>query len=63
MTTSPPDGGVTVSLIGVSIDEAPHVRTAPWGKEYGYFEVMGQKMTLFPTDDCAETAWYRCPED
>ena len=63
MTTSPPDGGVTVSLIGVSIDEAPHVRTAPWGKKYGYFEVMGQKMTLFPTDDCAEIAWYRCPED
>ena len=63
MTTSPPDGGVTVSLIAESISLAPHVREAPWGKKYGYFEVMGQQMTLFPTDDCAEIAWYRCPEE
>ena len=59
MDTSPPDGGVTVSMLVPSLQDAPHVREAPWGKEYGYFEIMSQQMTVFPLDDCTELAWTR----
>lgn len=59
MTTSPPDGGVTVSLIVPDFRDAPRVREAPWGKEYGYFSLLGQQMTAFSLSDCAETAWFR----
>ena len=59
MTTSPPDGGVTVSLLVPSSQDAPHVRTAPWGTEYGYFSVLDQTMTVFPLDSCVEMAWFR----
>ena len=59
MDTSPPDGGVTVSLLVPALQDAPHVREAPWEKEYGYFEIMGQQLTAFPLDDCTELAWTR----
>ncbi len=59
MDTTPPDGGVTVSLLTEHKGDAPHIRQAPWGKEYGYFSVMGQEMTVFPLDDCREMAWMR----
>ncbi len=57
MTTSPPDGGVTVSLLVPDLSTAPHLREAPWGKQYGYFTVLDQPLTVFPLDDCTEFAW------
>ena len=59
MTTSPPDGGVTVSLIVPAVQDAPRIREAPWGKKYGYFILPEQQMTAFPLSDCTETAWFR----
>ena len=56
---TPPDGGVTVSLLVSSIGEAPHTRVAPWKKEYGYFEVLGQQMTVYPVNSCRKLAWTR----
>ena len=59
MTTSPPDGGVTVSLLVQSLKDAPKTRKAPWGKEYGYFELDDQQITVFPLEDCGALAWTR----
>ena len=59
MNTTPPDGGVTVSLLLPSRTDAPHIRQAPWGKEYGYFNLMDQTMTVFTLSDCREMAWFR----
>ena len=59
MDTTPPDGGVTVSLLTARKTDAPHIRQAPWGKEYGYFEILGQELTVFPLEDCREMAWMR----
>ena len=59
MNTTPPDGGVTVSLLLPALTDAPHIRQAPWGKEYGYFTLMDQTMTVFPLSDCREMAWIR----
>ena len=59
MTTSPPDGGVTVSLLVPRLTDAPHVRQAPWGREYGYFLVGEQPLTVLPLADCTELAWTR----
>lgn len=60
MDTSPPDGGVTVSLLLPSIKDAPHLREAPWGEKYGYFTVLSQPLTVFPLSDCEQLAWL-CP--
>ena len=57
MTTYPPDGGVTVSLLVPSRSSAPHQREAVWEESYGYFTVFGQPLTVFPLDDCTEIAW------
>ena len=59
MTTSPPDGGVTVSLLVRDPSEAPRTRSAPWGKDYGYFEIAGQQVTAFSLNDCERMAWLR----
>lgn len=59
MQTTPPDGGVTVSLILPDLSEALRIREAPWGKQYGYFEILGQTMTVFQLADCSEIAWFR----
>lgn len=59
LDTTPPDGGVTVSLIVPNKEDAPHLRTAPWKKEYGYFDVLGQSLTVYPLADQAGIAWYR----
>ncbi len=59
MTTSPPDGGVTVSLLVQSMKDAPKTRKAPWGKEYGYFDLDDQQITVFPLEDCRALAWMR----
>ncbi len=59
MQTTPPDGGVTVSLILPDLSGAPRIREAPWGKKYGYFEILGQTMTAFQLADCSEIAWFR----
>ena len=59
MNTTPPDGGVTVSLLLPARTDAPHIRQAPWGKEYGYFTLMDQTMTVFPLNECRQMAWYR----
>ena len=58
--TTPPDGGVTVSLLLPSAGDAAHLRQAPWGKEYGYFEAFGQTVTVYPLDSQTRIAWY-CP--
>ncbi len=54
---TPPDGGVTVSILVNGAEDAPHRRAAPWGREYGYFRVMGQEMTAFPLRECRRIAW------
>ena len=54
---TPPDGGVTVSLLLPSVEGAPWLRRAPWGTDYGYFQVLGQQMTVFPLSDCVSMAW------
>ncbi len=59
MDTSPPDGGVTVSLIVPKTEDAPRFREAPWGTRYGYFTVMNQPLTAFPLEDVTEIAWFR----
>ena len=62
MAVTPPDGGVTVSLLTAALQDAPYLREAPWQKEYGYFTVMGQTLTVFPVSDCREIAWLRVPD-
>ena len=57
ISVTPPDGGVTVSVLVSSPGDAPNREKAPWGKEYGYFRVMGQEMTAFPVSDCGRIAW------
>ncbi len=59
LNTSPPDGGVTVSLLVSAREEAPRQRTAPWDREYGYFTVLDQPLLIFPMEDVVETAWFR----
>jgi len=54
---TPPDGGVTVSLLVNSPGDAPHVRTAPWKTDYGYFRVLDQQMTVYPLSVCRKLAW------
>ena len=52
--TSPPDGGVTVSLLGV--EAATNSRTDR-GRVYDYFMVMGQPLSVFHLNDCTRMAW------
>ncbi len=59
LDTSPPDGGVTVSMLLPEKQDAPHLRETPWGKEYGYFSVLDQTMTVFDMSGVEEMAWYR----
>ena len=54
---TPPDGGVTVSLLVNTPEDAPHVRTAPWGKNYGYFLLGDQALTVYPLSSCRKLAW------
>ncbi len=54
---TPPDGGVTVSLLVNDLEEAPRKRTAPWGTVYGYYEVPGGQMIAYPISDCQAFAW------
>ncbi len=59
---SPPDGGVTVSLLMQNAGNAPHVKKAPWGTEYGYFELPGQEITALSLHDCTDVCWFRPAE-
>ena len=56
---TPPDGGVTVSLLVNALSDAPHLRTAPWKKDYGYFLAEGEPLTVYPLADCRKLAWTR----
>ncbi|MBR1686230.1 MAG: C40 family peptidase [Clostridia bacterium] len=62
-TTTPTDGGVTVSVIMPDRHTAPHVMDSPWGTEYGYYEVQGSPLLVFPLDDCTAFAWYSVRND
>ncbi len=52
--TLPPDGGVTVSLVGV--EEAPHSREDR-GKTFFYFELLGRPLPVFSLANCTRMAW------
>lgn len=52
--TYPPDGGVTVSLLGM--EEATNTRMDR-GRVYDYFMVMGQPLSVFHLSDCTRMAW------
>ena len=56
--TFPPDGGVTVAVIRPSIEGAPCSAVSPWEKRYGWYEIQGQPLLVFPLDDCTQMAWY-----
>ena len=57
ISVTPPDGGVTVSLLVNTPADAPHSRTAPWKKDYGYFLWQGQPITAYPLSACRRLAW------
>jgi len=56
---TPPDGGVTVSLLVNTLSDPPHIRTAPWKKDYGYFLAEGEPLTVYPLADDRKLAWTR----
>ena len=56
--TFPPDGGVTVSVVRRTAEEAPHGGEAPWGRYFGWFLADGSPLTVFPLADCTKIAWY-----
>lgn len=50
----PPDGGVTVSIVGM--EDAPHVNNVSY-KPLKYFEVWGQPLPVFSLKECRRMAW------
>ncbi len=56
--TDPPDGGVTVSVVQRTAENAPHHRETSWGKEFGWYLADGSPLLVFPLDDCTALAWY-----
>ena len=57
-SVTPTDGGVTVSIIMQDISAAPMEKDSAWGTTYGYFEIGGTPLLVFPLKDCTEFAWY-----
>ena len=56
--TLPPDGGVTVSVIMETNQDAPHSTDTSWGKHFGWYMIDNQPLLVFPLDDCTDMAWY-----
>ena len=56
--TYPPDGGVTVSVVQRTTEEAPHHTETAWGKEFGWYLADGSPLLVFPLEDCTAIAWY-----
>ena len=57
--TYPPDGGVTVSVIQQSDEDAPHSTDTSWGKHFGWYNITDtQPLLVFRLDDCTDMAWY-----
>ncbi len=52
------DGGVTVSIVMKDLSMATHSKTAVWGSEYGYFDVGGTPLLVFPLHDCTDFSWF-----
>ncbi len=54
-----PNGGVAVSIIGVSREDAPH-QGEDKGTEYGWFELPdGYKVTIWDIEECTSFCWFR----
>jgi len=50
----PPDGGVTVSIVGM--EEAPHSRV-DFHRDFTYFMVWDQPLPIFSLKECSRMAW------
>ena len=59
--TYPPDGGVTASIVLRSFKEAPRLVDSAWGKYYGWYDLNGTQVTVFPLSDCIQIGWYADP--
>lgn len=57
-SVTPTDGGVTVSILMTDLSNAPKEKDSVWGTKYGYFNVGGTPLLVFPLKDCTECAWY-----
>jgi len=55
---NPPDGGVTVSIMGM--EDAPHYR-GDFHRDFRYFEVWGQPLPIFSEKECRRMAWIPQP--
>jgi len=54
----PPDGGVTVSVAMPDLSLAQETGKAVWGQSFGWFDIGGESLLIFPLDNCNELAWY-----
>ncbi|HHT14348.1 MAG TPA: C40 family peptidase [Clostridiales bacterium] len=57
----PPDGGVTVSIIGPELSDAPLSKLATWTTRIAihYFDLDGYPLSVFDTSDMTKHRWYR----
>lgn len=55
---NPPDGGVTVSIMGM--EQAPHYRD-DFGRDFWYFQVCDQHLPVLSLEQCTQIAWVPQP--